>query len=113
MGYFLFKVLLSALIIAGVSELAQRISWLGALLASLPLTSILAMIWLYRDTGDKMQIAQLSYDIFYLVIPSLLLFLALPFLLKRGLSFYWALFSSALICSLAYLLTLWLMQRYA
>ncbi|MGY8699485.1 MAG: hypothetical protein ACKVHC_07275, partial [Candidatus Poseidoniales archaeon] len=75
---------------------------LGAFLASLPLISIFAMIWLYNDTGDTEQIAIFSKDIFWLVIPSLALFLALPFLLQRGMDFWPALGLSALLTLLAY-----------
>ena len=105
--YFLLKTLLTALIVAGVSELARRYSLMAAALASLPLTSILAMVWLYRDTGDSAKIAALSQDIFWLVLPSLLFFLLLPLLLKMGWRFYPALLVSCLAMSAAYALMLW------
>lgn len=76
----LVKVLLSALVLVAVSEASKRSTLVGGLLASLPLTSILAFIWLYRDTRDPQAISALSMSIFGLVIPSLVLFLALPFL---------------------------------
>ena len=79
----LLKILLSALLIYGVSELAKRSSVLGALTASLPLISILAMIWLWHDTHDAVRVARLSYGIFWLVLPSLVLFVLLPPLLLR------------------------------
>lgn len=63
------KILISARFIYGISELAKRRSLLGALLASLPLTSLLAIIWLYRETGDVRRIADLSSGIFWLVLP--------------------------------------------
>ena len=87
MLYLILKTLVSALIIVAVSELARRSSFLAALLASLPLTSLLAFIWLYRDTHDTAKIASLSTGIFWLVLPSLVLFLALPALLRRGFHF--------------------------
>lgn len=87
MLYLIIKTLVSAVIIVAISELSRRSSMLGALLASLPLTSLLAFIWLYRDTHDTGKIAALSTDIFWLVLPSLVLFLALPALLRRGLHF--------------------------
>jgi len=79
----LIKILLSALIIFAVSEIAKRSSLFGALIASLPTISILAMIWLWRDTHDATRIARLSSGIFWLVIPSLVLFALLPVLLQR------------------------------
>ena len=88
MMQFLVKVLVSALVIAGASELARRYSVIGALLAALPLTSILAMIWLWRDGVPAAQIADFSSSIFWLVLPSLVLYVVLPVLLKRGVAFW-------------------------
>jgi len=87
MLYLVIKTLVSALIIVAVSELSRRSTLLGGLLASLPLTSLLAFIWLYRDTHDTAKIAGLSTSIFWLVLPSLVLFLVLPALLRRGFQF--------------------------
>ena len=67
-----------------VSELAKRSSFWGAALASLPLTSLLAFVWLYLDTGDIQKVSSLSQGIFWLVLPSLLLFVVLPLLLRSG-----------------------------
>ncbi len=100
--YFLIKTLITALIVAGISELARRYSLVAAALASLPLTSILAMVWLYHDTHDLQKISALSYSILWLVIPSLLFFLVLPLLIQHGFKFYAALFTSCLIMSAGY-----------
>ena len=91
MIYTILKVAISAALIVGISEIAKRSSFLGGLLASLPLTSLLAFVWLYRDTRDTAKIAALSTSIFWLVLPSLVLFVALPLLLKQGVTFYLAL----------------------
>src|SRR5262245_47787999 len=96
--YLLFKVLLSAAIVAAVSEIARRSTLFGALVASLPLTSVLAMIWLYHESGDATRVAILSGDIFWLVLPSLLLFLVLPLLIRHGVPFYFAL-AVAIACT--------------
>ena len=88
MSYFILKFTISAALIVAVSEVSKRSSFLGGLFASLPLVSVLAMIWLYRDTGDTGKVAALSTSIFWLVLPSLALFVALPFLLKRGFAFW-------------------------
>jgi len=85
--YFLIKTLITALIVAAVSELSRRYTLWAALLVSLPLTSILAFIWVYWDTKDTGKIIELSYSVFWLVLPSLAFFLILPFLLKHGLTF--------------------------
>lgn len=102
MTYLILKTLISAVIIVAVSEVARRSTIIGALVASLPLTSLLAFIWLYRDTGDTAQIAALSANIFWLVLPSLVLFLALPVLLRRGFHFPLALFLAVLAMLAAY-----------
>ena len=88
MFYFLIKIGLSGLITAAVSEIAHRYPGWGGLVASLPLTSILAMIWLYRDTDDRLQVAALSGSIFWFILPSLPMFLALPALLRSGVGFW-------------------------
>jgi hypothetical protein len=85
---FLLKVLISALVVAGASELARRYSLIGALLAALPLTSILAMIWLWRDNVPAAQIADFAGSIFWLVLPSLLLFIVMPLMLRAGYAFW-------------------------
>src|SRR5262245_1845053 len=81
--HFLIKTLVSALLIAAISEIAKRFTWFAAILASLPITSILAMIWLYHDTKDAQRVATLSYGVFWMVVPSLVFFLLLPTLLKH------------------------------
>ena len=46
------------------------------------------MIWLYIDTKDVEKVSNLATSIFWLVIPSLSLFIVLPLLLKKALNFY-------------------------
>lgn len=103
MWQYALKVFLSAIILIAVTELAKRSSFWGATLASLPLTSLLAFVWLYLDTGKIEQVAELSQGIFWLVLPSLLLFIALPLLLRVGLNFWLSLVTACLITALAYL----------
>ncbi|MVF23063.1 DUF3147 family protein [Methylocaldum sp. BRCS4] len=94
MAYYLLKVCLSALLIVIVSETAKSSSMLGAVLASLPVISIIAFIWLYLETHDLSKIAALSVDIFWLVIPSLTLFLLLPLFIRWGFGFWLSLGAS-------------------
>jgi hypothetical protein len=86
--YLVIKALLSGAIIAAVSEIARRHPGWGGLLASLPLTSLLAMIWLYRDTGDPARVAALSVGTIWFLLPSVPLFLVLPALLRANLGFW-------------------------
>jgi hypothetical protein len=87
MAYYIVKVFVTAIIVVLVAEISKRSTVIGALLASLPLVSILAFIWLYIDTKDAVRIAELSSQILWLVIPSLLFFVLLPVFLKSGISF--------------------------
>ena len=107
---FLLKVLISAVLVAAVSEVARRSSLFGALLASLPVTSLLAFIWLYRETGDVQKVAALSADILWLVLPSLLLFALLPVLLRQGWNFWLSLATSCAATAVAYGATTWLLR---
>jgi hypothetical protein len=84
----LAKVLITAVIVIGISELARRSTFAGALLASLPLTSLLALIWLYRDTSDAVQAADLARGIFWLVLPSLAFFVVFPAGVRAGWGFW-------------------------
>ncbi len=102
MTYYLVKLALSAGLIVLVSEVSKRSSFLGGLLASLPLVSFLGMLWLYWETKDAEKVAALSRSIFWLVIPSLPLFVALPFLLKNKLNFYASLALATALMFLCY-----------
>lgn len=102
MATFLVKVLITAVLVGAISELGKRSSFAGALLASLPLTSLLALVWLYRDSGDALQAAQMARGIFWLVLPSLALFLVFPAAVKAGWSFWPALGAGAASTIAAY-----------
>jgi hypothetical protein len=91
MTQYIIKVLISALVIVAATELAKRSSWLGALLLALPLTSLLAMFWLYHDTRDATQVAGLAQGVFWLVLPTLTFFLVVPWAVGRGWGFWAAL----------------------
>jgi uncharacterized membrane protein (GlpM family) len=95
--YIILKVIITALVVVGISEIGKRFSFAAGILASLPLTSILAFIWLYQDTKNSSEIIELSYVIFWMVIPSLFFFIALPFLLKIGWKFYPAILTSSVL----------------
>jgi hypothetical protein len=111
MIYYLIKIALSALLIAAISEVAKRSSGFAALIASLPLTSLLAFIWLHVEGTAPAKIAELSSQIFWLVIPSLLLFLLLPVLLKNGFSFWVSLGLSVIATAACYAGLLPLLRR--
>ncbi len=76
MNYLVLKFAVTAGIVVIVSELSKRSVFWAGLLASLPLTSYLAFLWLYAETRDAARIAALSKDILRLILPSLILFAA-------------------------------------
>ena len=97
---FLIKTLVSALLIAAASEAARRSTFAAALLVSLPLTSLLAILWLWRDTHDSARVAAFTTETLWLVLPSLLFFVVLPLALRFGLGF-WAGFGLAIATTIA------------
>ncbi len=111
MGQYLLKTLITALLVVLVAEVGKRSSMLAGFVASLPLVSVLAMIWLYRDTGDVQRVAGLAADIFWMVLPSLCLFLILPQLLRAGVGFYLAMLLSSMATGVAYLCTGFVISR--
>jgi len=95
--YLLIKTLITAIVVVGISELGKKFSLIGGVLASLPLTSILAFVWLFQDTKDIDKIVELSNIIFWMVVPSLFFFLCFPWFLKQGWRFYPSLATSAVL----------------
>jgi hypothetical protein len=98
--YFLTKCAVSGILVGLISEIGRRNPGMGALIASLPLTSILAFIWIYRESGDPQTIIDLSRGIALIVLPSLIFFVLTWFLLKQGWPFYGTLAAACagLIC---------------
>ncbi len=97
MLYLALKALISGVIVAAVSVIARRYPGLGGLVASLPLISVLGMIWLWRDTQDPLKMAAHAEGTFWFVLPSLPMFLAIPMLLRQGMPFWTALLIGCVI----------------
>ena len=100
--YYVLKIAVTTLLIVAISEVAKRSSLIGAILASVPLVSVLAMFWLYVDTKDIEKVSALSTSVFWLVLPSLVLFVLLPLLLKFGWGFYLSLSASIAATIISY-----------
>jgi hypothetical protein len=112
MYYILAKAAISGVLVALASEIARRSPGFGALVASLPLVSILGMMWLWRDTHEPERLAAHAGATFWYVLPSLPMFLVIPALLRRGVHFWSAL---ALGCALTvglYLAMTWAGPRF-
>lgn len=112
MLYYALKVAISAFIIVAIAEIAKRSSGLAALLASLPLTSLLAFVWMHVEGADSANIADLSGQIFWLVLPSLVLFILLPLLLKQEMGFWLSLALSVAATVLCYFVMLPLLRKF-
>jgi len=112
MLYLVLKAALSGIIIAAVSEIAKRSPAFGALVASLPLVSVLAIIWLWRDTGDTVRIANHAEATFWYVIPSLPMFLAFPYMLRHGIGFWPAMGAALALTFGLYLVTIVIAARF-
>jgi hypothetical protein len=104
--YFFVKVIISAIIIATVTKLSEKTPVGGALLKSLPLTSFLVFFFMKYEGRTNDEIRQMSWDILYLVIPSLILFIIFPILLGKGWGFYSSLAVSTIVMCLGYIVTL-------
>jgi hypothetical protein len=112
MLYLAFKAALSGIIIAVVSEVAARRPGFGALIVSLPLVSILAIIWLWRDTGDVARISAHAEATFWLVLPTMPMFLVFPALLRAEVDFWIALGASCLLTVALYFVTILLLPKF-
>ena len=111
MLYLLIKAALSGVIVATVSEVAKRYPGFGGLIASLPLVSLLGMMWLWRDKPDVPNMAAHAEATFWFVLPSLPMFLLIPWMLRNGLGFWPSLAIGCAITILLYLGMMWLGPR--
>ena len=109
--YYAIKVLISSILIVLITELAKKSGVLAGLLASIPLVSFLAIIWLYIETRDIPKIRQLSSDIFWLVLPSLSFFVVFPWLLGRNMRFGWAMLLSTLLMIILYITLMLILKK--
>ncbi|MCH9758073.1 MAG: DUF3147 family protein [Proteobacteria bacterium] len=83
MKFLILKYLISAAIITFVSEIAKRLDRVGALIASLPLVTLLVLVWLYIEGQPTEKISNHAWYTFWYVLPTLPMFAAFPFLMKH------------------------------
>jgi len=112
MYQFLIKTLISAVIIAIVSTVSKRVPLVGAIIISLPLTSILALIWLYSDTKDVHKIIGFSNGICLMIIPSILFFVALSIFLKNNFKFHYAMIIASIIMIISYAIYTVILKKF-
>lgn len=112
MALLLTKYAVTALVIVLVSELAKRSDRIGALVASLPLVTVMVMIWLYVERQGSEKIANHAYYTFWYVLPTLPMFLLVPWLLCRGFNFWVALAAGAVLTAAAFAATIMVARRF-
>jgi hypothetical protein len=111
--FFLFiKAAISGVLVAVSAEVARRYVGLGALIASLPLVSVLGMIWLWRDTRDVERLASYSLATLWYVAPSLPMFVVIPLLLRAGYGFWPSLALGCVLTMVLYVITTWIASRF-
>ncbi len=106
------KVILAAVIIVLSSRLAQNSPLMGAILISLPISSILALSFLYYDTKDVNIVAATSTSILWMLVPSLAFFPLLSFSLKQGFKFWQSLLMACIAMSVLYYIYTWILRYF-
>jgi len=112
MAWYIVKLILTSLIIVLISEVSKRLPLLGSLIASLPLVSVLGMIWIYGETKDPVRIADHAEGTFWYVIPSLPMFLLMPWLIRKGVSFPGALSAGIVLTGFLYFITTKILAKF-
>ena len=111
MSWYIIKIAITALIIVIVSEISKRLPLLGSLIASLPLISVLGMIWIFQETKDTQKLITHAEGTFWYVLPSLPMFLLMPWMMKKGVSFYWSMIAGILLTIVLYVIMTKLLAR--
>lgn len=109
---FLVRAVLSGIIVAAVALIARKSAAAAALIVSLPILSILAMIWIWRDTGNPERLASHAEATFFYVLPTLPMFLLMPWMLRHGQNFWLALLAGCTVTFLLYLVTIAVAVRF-
>ncbi len=112
MIFYLIKLTVTVVLVVLVSEAAKRSTLMGGLFASIPLVSLLALTWVYLETGSVDLAGRLATSIFWLVLPSLIFFLLLPVLLRQQFPFFVALALSLAAMAAGYLVLFYLMHKF-
>ncbi len=109
--FFLLKTAISALLIALISSVSKTYPGFGGLIASLPLVSVLGMMWLWLEKPDADLMASHVESTFWFVLPSLPMFLVIPAIMRRGLPFWSSLAVGCVLTIGLYSLMIWLAPK--
>ncbi len=108
---YLLKIFITTGLIVGVSEISKRSSVLAAFFLALPIISMIAFVWIYVESKDKIKIAEISQETFWYIIPTLPMFLLLTWLLKNSYNFYFSLFLCSVLTAGLFAITQYLLSR--
>ena len=108
----LVKLLLTAAIILIANKIQLVSDRVSALLIALPLTSLLAMIWMHQGKQSPERIANHAEGTFWFVLPTLPMFLILPWMLRNGWAFWLALLVNCLLTAAFFWLTVVILRRF-
>lgn len=111
MIWYGIKIIVTALVIVIVSEVSKRLPLLGSLIASLPLVSVLGMIWIFQESKDTQKLITHAEGTFWYVLPSLPMFLLMPWMMRKGVSFYWTLTAGILLTVILYVIMTKILAR--
>lgn len=109
------KFLITSGLIVIISEVAKRTDKLGAILAALPMVTVLAMTWMFFELKGEEQtekIANHAWYTFWYVIPTMPMFLLIPWLLRKGWHYGWTMLAACLLTAVLFIMTAWVMKRF-
>ncbi|MDX1294925.1 MAG: DUF3147 family protein [Sulfurimonadaceae bacterium] len=112
MALYITKLVITSFLIVVISEIGKRYSLAGALLAAIPLVSILAMTWMYVDTGESNSAVEFSNRIVWLIAPSMTLFIIFPILINKGMHFFPSLFIATVMTIFAYYSVIYVVGKF-
>tara|TARA_B100000965_G_scaffold403191_1_gene430747 strand:+ start:502 stop:855 length:354 start_codon:yes stop_codon:yes gene_type:complete len=111
MIYLIIKTLITAMVVVAASEIAKRSSIFAGIIISIPLTTFLALMWLYWETNSQEKVIALTHSTLMMAIPSLSFFIFLPILLKNNLSFFPSMFGSIFLTAICYWIFIWFIHK--
>jgi uncharacterized membrane protein (GlpM family) len=111
MTWVITKYLITAALVVFISEVAKRSDKLGGLVASLPLVTVLTLIWLYVEKQPESKISNHAYYTFWYVVPTLPMFVAFPYLLPR-LGFWMTMISCVIITMVCFAIFAFVMKNF-
>jgi len=109
------KYLITAGLVVLISEVARRSDKLGALIAALPMVTVLAMTWMFFELKGEQpteKIANHAWYTFWYVIPTMPMFLLMPWMLRKGIHYGWTLLASCVLTAVLFVFTAWIMKRF-